>query len=153
MSERTATPEKRRRQRWEKAFLSRLRQTGIVSRAAEAAGIERPTAYRLRDAHEDFRAEWDEALEEAADAMEVEAQRRAVEGLVRKKFAKDGVPLIDPETGQQYVEREYSDTLLIFLLKGARPEKFRDNVRVLGAGKGGEVLVKVLGAGVSMADI
>ncbi|MDP2936788.1 MAG: hypothetical protein Q8O86_09895 [Dehalococcoidia bacterium] len=32
--------------------------------------------------------------------------------------------------GQQVgVVREYSDVLLIFLLKGARPEKYRDNLK------------------------
>jgi hypothetical protein len=31
--------------------------------------------------------------------------------------------------GQREIIHEYSDTLLIFLLKGARPQKYRDNVR------------------------
>ena len=31
--------------------------------------------------------------------------------------------------------QEYSDTLLIFLLKGTRPKKFRDNMKVEHAGK------------------
>lgn len=31
--------------------------------------------------------------------------------------------------GKREIIREYSDTLLIFLLKGARSNKYRDNVR------------------------
>jgi hypothetical protein len=47
--------------------------------------------------------------------------------------------VIDPETNKPvtvpYVEHEYSDTLLIFLLKGARPEKYRERADVRHSGK------------------
>ena len=36
------------------------------------------------------------------------------------------MPIIDPETGEQYVEHEYSDNLLMFMLKARRPDKFKD---------------------------
>jgi hypothetical protein len=39
------------------------------------------------------------------------------------------------------VVREYSDTLLIFLLKGARPQKYRDNVRQEVSGPNGAPLI------------
>jgi hypothetical protein len=40
--------------------------------------------------------------------------------------------------------RRYSDTLLIFLLKARRPEKFRDNVKVEHGGLGdGAIEVKL----------
>jgi hypothetical protein len=39
------------------------------------------------------------------------------------------------------VVQEYSDTLLIFLLKGARPQKYRDNVRQEVTGSNGTPLV------------
>jgi hypothetical protein len=32
--------------------------------------------------------------------------------------------------GEREIVKEYSDTLLIFLLKGARPERYRDNLRL-----------------------
>lgn len=44
------------------------------------------------------------------------------DGLVVKD--KDGKPELVP-----YVEHEYSDTLMIFLLKGARPEVYRETMR------------------------
>jgi hypothetical protein len=37
--------------------------------------------------------------------------------------------------------QEYSDTLLIFLLKGLRPEKYRERFEHSGPGKGGAILV------------
>lgn len=70
-----------------------------------------------------------DAERQSADVLEGVARHRAAEGIARKKFYR-GEPLIDPETGQQYVEREYSDTLLIFLLKGRNPEVFGEKVKV-----------------------
>lgn len=113
---------------WKPAFLAALAKRGNVSDACQAAGIHRSTAYEHQQTDELFAAAWLVALDAGADVLEAEAHRRAVSGLVRKKFTKDGDPLIDPATGDQYIEREYSDTLLIFLLKGARPEKYRDRV-------------------------
>ena len=51
----------------------------------------------------------------AADILEDEVDRRAVEGVEKPVGWHKGKP-------GGYV-REYSDTLLIFLLKGDRPEK------------------------------
>ena len=81
--------------------------------------------------------------------MEEEARRRAVEGVAKLKFHQgqlihipvvdaDGQPVL-AENGEPkqkpYVEHEYSDTLLIFLLKGARPKKFRENMDVTSGDK------------------
>ena len=97
--------------------------------AAKAARVNRQHTYDYRAADPIFAAEWEQALEEAADHLELEARRRAHDGLMRKKFDK-GQPVMDPATGEQYVEMEYSDTLLIFLLKGARPEKYRERTEM-----------------------
>ena len=61
------------------------------------------------------------AQEEAADRLEDEAFRRAVEGVEKPVGWYKGKP--------GGVIREYSDVLLIFLLKGARPEKYADRVQ------------------------
>ncbi len=53
--------------------------------------------------------------------LEAEARRRAVEGVRKPVYCRGEI------VG---TVKEYSDTLLIFLMKGARPEKYRDNVRV-----------------------
>ncbi len=130
------TPKKAltRRKRWRKVFLRELARRGIVRDAARAAGVSTQHPYKERERHPEFAAAWERSLNRAADRLEREAWRRSTEGLVRKKFTKDGDPVIDPETGQQYFEREYSDTLLIFMLKGIRPQKYRDNHHLTGDG-------------------
>jgi transposase-like protein len=113
-----ATVHTRVRAIWEPGFLAVLRQTGNVSAACRAADIERSTAYRVRNEHEDFRQAWDDALEEATDALEAEARRRAHDGWDEPVYQKgDRVGTI----------HRYSDQLLALLLKANRT-KFRDKV-------------------------
>src|SRR5581483_8003267 len=134
--------------RWGKAFLARLRESGNVRLSCEAAGIDRKTAYNRRSADPEFAAAWDTALDEAADLLEEEARRRAEQGVRRIKF-HNGKPIMVPVVGTDglvvkdnngnpemvpYVEHEYSDTLLIFLLKGANPEKYRERADVRHSG-------------------
>lgn len=121
-------------------FLESFRQHGNVSIAAAAAGVDRRQHYRWLKDDATYAELFADALDEAGDYLEAEARRRAVEGLVRYKFNKDGTPVChpdayatNPENGhfepsefRPYFEREFSDTLLIFLLKGARPEKYAD---------------------------
>ena len=137
-AQQNTTPKKR--PRWVKGFLSALSETGVVRSACDAAGIERSTAYDLRRADDTFAAEWDEALENAADLLEQEARRRAHKGIQRMKFDR-GKPIMVPVLSAEglvlrdkngdpemvpYVEHEYSDVLMMFLLKAARPEKYRE---------------------------
>ena len=87
-------------------------------KAAQRAGIDRGTHYDwLKDP--EYKAQFEAAQLQAADMLEDEAIRRAYHG-VEKPITV---------AGKREIIREYSDTLLIFLLKGARPQKYRDNVR------------------------
>lgn len=113
-------------------FLSEFARTGNISVACQRTGTARATAYAWRAQDADFAAAWLEAELQATEVLEEEARRRASDGLIRKKFDK-GKPIIDLETGEQYVEREYSDTLLIFLLKARNPEKYRERTDVRGS--------------------
>lgn len=124
------TPKKRA------AFLEALARTANVTEAAALAGIGRTAAYDWRHDDPVFAAEWEAAVDEAADRMEREALRRAVEGVEKPVFGSLGQGLGSGEVGRV---REYSDTLLIFLLKAARPDKYRErqDVKVQG-----EVVVK-----------
>jgi hypothetical protein len=92
-----------------------------VSRACEAAGIHRSTAYDTRKADESFHQEWKEAIETACDAMELEARRRAKDGIEEPVFYRG------KKCG---VIKRYSDQLLIFLLRANRPEKYRERISV-----------------------
>lgn len=114
-------------------FLAAYAAIGITTKAAKAAGLSPSEPYhwlKEEGMHGDeYRARLAKAEKEAEDALEAEARRRAVDGLKRFKFFQ-GEPIIDPDTRQPYYELEYSDTLLIFLLKGINPEKYRDRQSV-----------------------
>jgi hypothetical protein len=81
-----------------RAFLAAYSICGSLTQAAKRAKIERRIHYHwLRDP--DYAEAFAEAREQAGDALEDEAMRRAHAG---------------------------SDTLVIFLLKGFRPERYRE---------------------------
>lgn len=110
------TPEKR------SEFLAALETSGgNVTDAAKTAGFSRRAAYEWREDDAEFAAEWDEAVEAGTDQLEQEARRRAYEGVDEPVFYQGA------ECG---TVRKYSDTLLIFLLKGRRPEKYRERVQI-----------------------
>lgn len=88
---------------WSEVFLSSYRDQGNVRVACDLAGITRQAAYARRDTDPDFAARWAEAAESATENLESIAWERAKEG---------------------------SDVLVIFLLKGLKPEKYRDNPKV-----------------------
>ena len=100
-----------------RAFLKALGETGNVSAAARASKVSRSHAYALKQSEPAFAAEWADALESATDLLEAEARHRAVHGVETPHFHQGRV------TG---TVRKYSDSLLMFLLKAHRPEKFRD---------------------------
>ena len=97
------------------AFLDRLARTGNVTAAARDAGIGQSTVYKLRRKCPDFDRGWDEALEQALAALEIEARRRAVEGWDKPVYYR-GQPV--------GTVRHYSDKLLELLLKAHRPEVY-----------------------------
>src|SRR2546429_362004 len=118
-----------RKPAWRETFLAALAVSGSILKACELANVCRANVYTTRDKDEAFAAAMALALDQAVDVLEIEARRRAVEGLIRKEFHK-GEPLIDPSTGEQYFEREYSDSLLQLLLRAHRPEKYRERHQV-----------------------
>ncbi len=85
---------------WQKSFLATLENTGSVTAAAEAAQMGRSMIYYHRRNDKAFSQQWDEALDQAADTLEDEARKRAFAG---------------------------SDVLLMFLLKGLRPQRWRES--------------------------
>lgn len=88
---------------WEERFLESLRTHGVVTFACRDAEIERTTAYKARERDLVFAERWQDALEQACDLLEFHAKKRAI---------------------------EHSDTLMIFLLKAHRPDKYREKVEV-----------------------
>lgn len=103
-------------------FLSSLIETGgNVSRACLVAGIARQRLYEWRTADPLFAAAWDEAVEAGTDELEEEARRRAFSGVEEPVFYQGDI------CG---TVQKYSDTLLIFLLKGRKPDKYRERVTI-----------------------
>lgn len=106
-----------KRQPKKDAFLAAYAKVGVLGRAAELAKCNRNTHYEwLKDS--EYAKAFDEAHEQACESLETEARRRAVEGTDKPVFHQGT---------QCGVIREYSDTLLIFLMKGAMPKKYREN--------------------------
>lgn len=110
-----------RQQAKKAAFLASFAETATITHAARAAEIDRVTHYKWLQADPDYAAAFHEAEAEAVERLEREALRRAVEGTQKPVYHNGKVV--------GYVT-EYSDTLLIFLLKGARPQKYRDNAQL-----------------------
>jgi hypothetical protein len=110
------------------AFLTALADTGIVSAAANIAGITRARAYQVRKHDSGFASAWEEAEEQAADALEAEAWRRAVDGVAEPLVSAGKV--VHDDDGQPLAIRRYSDNLLLALLKARRPERFKDRAVV-----------------------
>lgn len=115
-------------------FLNELREHGLRSKAAKAAGTDLRTIHKLSARDEDFAYQMEEAMDEAADGLEEEARHRAVKGS-KKPVTFQGV-ITD-------TYREKSDSLLALLLKGRRREVFGDKREITGTGTGGAVQVVV----------
>ncbi len=118
------TPKKRRD--WKIAWLEAFERELTVSAACKAAKIGRTTAYDARQTDEAFAQAWDDLENQTTDTMEREGYRRAVEGTERDIYHQGEV------VGK---ERQFSDTLLIFMLKARKPETYRENMKVEHAGK------------------
>ena len=99
------------------AFLSALEETANVKLSCEQSGLPRQTAYDWRRADGQFAEAWEAALDIGTDALEDEAVRRAMQGTDKPVYYQGD------ECG---TVREYSDTLLIFMLKARRPDRFKD---------------------------
>jgi hypothetical protein len=80
-------------------FLRALETELSVYRACRRAKVGRNTIYALRDRDEDFARAWKEAQEAAVEELEASAYERALGG---------------------------DTTLTIFLLKGFKPERYRE---------------------------
>lgn len=106
---------------WRATFLATLALTANVRVACAEAGISRATAYRQKARSPKFKKDWDTAIEDAVDRLRQEAWQRGVAGVDRPVF----------QGGAQVgVVREYSDTLLLSLLKAHAPEQFRERYEV-----------------------
>lgn len=124
---------------WVEPFLSALASFGVVTHACKAAKVSRPVVYERKNADPEFAARWRDAVEQAVENLEAEANRRARVGYLKPVYQKGAL------VGKV---REYSDTLLIFLLKGLKPQVYRDPQP-----NGGESVLAELVRGLVRGDV
>lgn len=107
------------------AFLAAYAASANMKAAAQAAGINRSSHYSWLKADDSYRGAWDSMQEEAAQTLEDEAVRRAHDGVKRPVMYK-GKPV---HVGRRILyDVEYSDQLLIMLLKRFRPALYREHI-------------------------
>jgi hypothetical protein len=91
---------------------------GIITVTCRKTKIGRSTVYEWLDDDSEFAKAKDEAEKEAIELLEGEARRRAEKGVLKPVFYK----------GERCGSiREYSDSLMMFLIKAKKPE-YRDKV-------------------------
>ena len=117
-----------------KKFLDALSNGATVAKAANIAKVSRSGINKHRNNKKNklFAEAWLEAVEAGTDAMEDEADRRGRIGWDEPVWYKGEIA---------GVVRKYSDTLLIFMLKARRPDKFRERTDV---NVTGDITVKVV---------
>lgn len=115
-------------QKRRETFLAEYARSGNISHSARHAGVDRGTHYKWL-ADPAYAEAFKLADADAGDALEAEARRRAVEGV------DEPVGWYKGKAGG--VVRRYSDTLLIFMLKGRKPDVYGDKHQIEHTGKGG----------------
>jgi len=104
-------------QRKKEKFLKAYEVSGNITKAAEDSGITRRDHYDWLKTDPQYVEAFENSSKIAVDALEAEAIRRAHDGVDEPVFYQGQV------VG---TIRKFSDTLLIFLLKGAKPEKYKE---------------------------
>ncbi len=113
------TTGKQRSTQRKKEFLTAYRELFTIYHACKKVGVSRSCYYKWMREDPEFAKAATLAEEDNVNILEGEARRRAFEGWDEPVFFKGE---------EQGTVRKYSDTLLIFLLKGAAPEKYRERV-------------------------
>jgi hypothetical protein len=103
----------------QRAFIEALADTGSVMQAAQAVGMTRSSAYKLRRSPgaEGFAAAWSAAIGAASQRALDDAFERALVGSDEPVFDRDGRVV-----GRRFRQ---SDRLLMFILRAYMPERFR----------------------------
>jgi len=123
MAEKKTTPE------FKEAFVTLLSSLPNITACCKLLGIAVENIRRARVKDPEFDEAVKNAIEEGYDMLEEEARRRAVDGVDRPVFFQ----------GEQCgVIREYSDQLLITLLKANRPKKYNPGVDIKFGAKDGD---------------
>lgn len=136
---------------WKPAYLAALRQVPVIKHACEAAGVDRTTAWRAREADEAFAQAEQEAMEEGIDRAEAEAFRRGVVGFEEPVIDKGRLAYryerYEDDDGAEHYRlmldahgqpipltvRKHSDAMLGLVLKGRRKNVYSERKELTGA--------------------
>lgn len=103
------------------AFIVALAQCGVLSHAANQVGISRSTIQFWRREHPEFEVRVRDALAEFAGSLEVEAIRRGSSGWDEPVYYQG------TKVGSI---RKYDSQIMIRLLEGHVPERYRQKVDI-----------------------
>ena len=115
---------------WHDRFIETLSTSRSIRTACVEAKVTRTSAYQHKEKFPEFAARWEEAEQMGLDHIEGGLLTRCTEGLKRKKFNSKGKPLIDPETGKQYVEVDFNETAVLKVLAAKRPGVWGDKSKL-----------------------
>lgn len=139
-------------------FLTNLMNSGIVMSSIALAEWDRSGAYEHRHKDLAFGEAWELALRASADILEDEVHHRAMVGTPEPVVYQGRIQMVPENVNDvnspliPLTVRRKSDILLMFLLKGRRPERFREKGEVsitnntLNIAAGEEVKQKLLEA-------
>jgi len=111
--------------RWADKYLAELEEHGMPYTAAKAAGTTVRAVERLAEASADFAYYLECATEAAADKVEAEVRRRAIDGIDKGVYYQGDLVA---------TEKQYSDSLLTLLAKAKRRNQFGDRAEISGPG-------------------
>jgi hypothetical protein len=123
-------------------FLAAISRRPVLRFACAAAGIGRGAALSWKKKYPIFSELWDQAQNHGIDQLEEEAWRRGHDGY-------DKPVIYQGEITDTY--KEYSDRCLEIMLRGCRPEKFKERSEISGPG-GGPITLQALERRVIGAD-
>lgn len=119
----------------QRAFLAAYEEYGTVAGAARAVGCERTNHNHRWLSNPEYEAAFKEAKEASVQFLETEIRRRALEGddepvIYQGKRCYEMVRNLKGKLVKKPLTiKRKSDNLGMFILKGERPEKYRDNWR------------------------
>jgi len=112
----------------QRAFIAAYTHCASVSESARIVGLDRKQHYEWLKADPRYRAAFEAEADQAAQSLEDEAVRRALDGVRRPMYYR-GKPVRSGRgrASRPVYEVEYSDQLLVLLLKRFRPQLYREH--------------------------
>lgn len=112
-------------------YLEMFREFGNHRVCSKFTGIARSMVREWKKHDPDFAIALDDAWQDAVDTAELEAWRRATHGTLEETVTEKQTSEGDKELTVKRT-RYYSDSLLQFILRGGKPERYRERHEVSG---------------------